>query len=64
MARDHRKLRVFAAAHQLTLLIYKHTRNFRRPKTNAVSADTHTDREEVTCAGLDWMEKSTNAGGL
>jgi hypothetical protein len=27
MARDHRKLRVFADAHQLTLAIYKHTRN-------------------------------------
>jgi four helix bundle protein len=30
MARDHRKLRVFADAHQLTLLIYKHTRTFPR----------------------------------
>jgi four helix bundle protein len=30
MARDHRKLRVFVDAHQLTLLIYKHTRNFPR----------------------------------
>jgi four helix bundle protein len=30
MARDHRKLRVFADAHQLTLLIYKHTRHFPR----------------------------------
>ena len=30
MARDHRKLRVFADAHALTLLIYQHTRNFPR----------------------------------
>jgi len=30
MARDHRKLRVFVDAHQLTLLIYKHTCNFPR----------------------------------
>ncbi len=30
MARDHRKLRVFADGHQLTLLIYRHTRNFPR----------------------------------
>ena len=30
MARDHRKLRVFAEAHELTLLIYKHTCNFPR----------------------------------
>lgn len=30
MARDHRKLRVFQDAHQLTVLIYKHTRNFPR----------------------------------
>jgi len=28
MARDHRKLRVFQEAHQLTLAIYKHTRSF------------------------------------
>ena len=28
MSRDHRKLRVFADAHALTLLIYKHTRKF------------------------------------
>ena len=30
MARDHRKLRVFADAHQQTLAIYKHTRDFPR----------------------------------
>jgi four helix bundle protein len=30
MARDHRKLRVFGEAHELTLLIYNHTRNFPR----------------------------------
>jgi four helix bundle protein len=30
MARDHRKLRVFANAHALTLLIYKHTGSFPR----------------------------------
>jgi four helix bundle protein len=30
VSRDHRKLRVFADAHKLTLLIYKHTRNFPR----------------------------------
>jgi four helix bundle protein len=30
MARDHRKLRVFQDAHQLTLAIYKHTCNFPR----------------------------------
>ena len=28
MSRDHRKLRVFGDAHQLTLAIYKHTRDF------------------------------------
>ena len=28
MARDHRKLRVFGDAHQLTLAIYKHTKRF------------------------------------
>jgi four helix bundle protein len=28
MARDHRKLRVFADAHRLTLAIYKHTKSF------------------------------------
>ena len=28
MSRDHRKLRVFGGAHQLTLAIYKHTRDF------------------------------------
>src|SRR5688572_11352076 len=30
MARDHRKLRVFHLAHELTLAIYKDTRNFPR----------------------------------
>ena len=30
MARDHRKLRVFREAHQLTLAVYKETRNFPR----------------------------------
>ena len=30
MARDHRKLRVFQDAHQLTLNMYKRTRNFPR----------------------------------
>jgi four helix bundle protein len=30
MSRDHRKLRVFTDAHQLTLAIYKHTKNFPR----------------------------------
>ena len=30
MARDHRQLRVFGDAHQLTLSIYKWTRNFPR----------------------------------
>jgi len=30
MTRDHRKLRVFQDAHALTLVIYKHTRNFPR----------------------------------
>ena len=30
MARDHRKLRVFHEAHELTLAIYKETRNFPR----------------------------------
>ena len=30
MARDHRKLRVFHAAHRLTLAIYRQTRNFPR----------------------------------
>jgi four helix bundle protein len=30
MARDHRKLRVFQDAHQLTLSIYNHTRDFPR----------------------------------
>ena len=30
MARDYRKLRVFAAAHQLTVAIYKHTKSFPR----------------------------------
>ena len=28
MARDHRKLRVFADGHRLTLAIYKHTKSF------------------------------------
>ena len=36
MARDHRKLRVFADAHQLTLAIYKHTRNFPRDEWYAL----------------------------
>jgi four helix bundle protein len=30
MSRDHRKLRVFAEAHQLTIAIYKYTRSFPR----------------------------------
>ena len=36
MARDHRKLRVFADAHQLTLAIYKHSRNFPRDEWYAL----------------------------
>ena len=36
MARDHRKLRVFADAHQLTLAIYKQTRNFPRDEWYAL----------------------------
>ena len=36
MARDHRKLRVFADAHQLTLAIYKHTRDFPRDEWYAL----------------------------
>ena len=36
MSRDHRKLRVFADAHQLVLLIYKHTRNFPRDEWYAL----------------------------
>src|SRR5262245_20169746 len=36
MSRDHRKLRVFADAHQLVLLIYKSTRNFPRDEWYAL----------------------------
>jgi four helix bundle protein len=36
MARDHRKLRVFGNAHQLTLAIYKHTRHFPRDEWYAL----------------------------
>ncbi len=36
MSRDHRRLRVFGDAHQLTLAIYKHTRNFPRDEWYAL----------------------------
>jgi four helix bundle protein len=36
VARDHRRLRVFADAHQQTLAIYKHTRHFPRDEWYAL----------------------------
>ena len=36
MARDHRRLRVFADAHGLTLAIYNHTRNLPRDEWYAI----------------------------
>jgi four helix bundle protein len=38
MARDHRKLRVFHEAHQLTLAIYAETRNFPRDEWYGIRA--------------------------
>ena len=38
MARDHRRLRVFHEAHELTLAIYKETRNFPRDEWFGIRA--------------------------
>ena len=38
MARDHRRLRVFHAAHELTLAIYRETRNFPRDEWFGIRA--------------------------
>src|SRR5262245_60188253 len=38
MSRDHRKLRVFADAHQLAVAIYKHTKTFPRDEVFGLRA--------------------------
>lgn len=49
MARDHRKLRVFHEAHQLTVGIYLHTRNFPRDEWFGTRAQMRRAAVSVPC---------------
>jgi four helix bundle protein len=49
MSRDHERLRVFREAHQLTLLIYEHTRGFPREEWFGVRAQIRRAAISIPC---------------
>jgi four helix bundle protein len=60
MARDHRKLRVFHLAHELTIAIYKDTRNFPRDEWFGLRQQL---RRAAVSVAANLVEGSARRGG-
>ena len=64
MSRDHRKLRVFHDAHALTLLIYKHTRDFPKDEWFGIRAQMRRAAVSVASNLVEGNARPTTPGYL